>query len=69
MGAVMNKIRGAAGRAIRGDGTTEAEWNGWPGLARLPAIAAGELVPEGARAVVVAPHPDDEVLALSLIHI
>ena len=35
MGAVMNKIRGAAGRAIRGDGTTEAEWNGWPGLARL----------------------------------
>jgi len=53
-----------AQRAIRGEGTTEAEWRGWPGLARLPAIAPHELVPANARAVVVAPHPDDEVLSV-----
>ncbi|MFS2052897.1 hypothetical protein ACEN8K_28990 [Variovorax sp. CT11-76] len=65
MGAVMDEVPDdAAQRAIRGDGTTEDEWNDWPGLARLPAIDSGQLVPEGARAVVVAPHPDDEVLAV-----
>ena len=51
-------------RAIRGEGTTEIEWSRWPGLARLPAIAPQELVPQSARAVVVAPHPDDEVLSV-----
>ncbi|MGJ7552357.1 PIG-L deacetylase family protein [Variovorax sp. RB3P1] len=51
-------------RAIRGEGTTEAEWHRWPGLARLPAIDLRSLVPEGSRAVVVAPHPDDEVLSV-----
>jgi len=54
----------AAHRTIEGEGTSEAEWNSWPGLARLPAIDAQHLVPPGARAVVVAPHPDDEVLAV-----
>ena len=53
-----------ARRAIRGEGTTEAEWSRWPGLARLPAIALEALVPKNARAVVVAPHPDDEVLSV-----
>ena len=53
-----------ARRVIRGDGTTEAEWSRWPGLARLPAIAPDELVPAHTRAVVVAPHPDDEVLSV-----
>ncbi len=53
-----------ARRAIRGEGTTEIEWCRWPGLARLPAIAPQELVPQSARAVVVAPHPDDEVLSV-----
>lgn len=51
-------------RAIRGEGTTEAEWSRWPGLARLPAITPQDLVPKNARAVVVAPHPDDEVLSV-----
>ena len=51
-------------RAIKGQGTSEAEWHGWPGLSRLPAITAEELVPPGGRAVVVAPHPDDEVLSV-----
>ena len=49
-------------RRIRAQGTPEAAWAVWPGLARLPSTQAGTLVPEGARAVVVAPHPDDEVL-------
>lgn len=53
-----------ARRAIRGEGTTEAEWQRWPGLAELPAIDLHALVPPGCRAVVVAPHPDDEVLAV-----
>lgn len=51
-------------RAIRGEGTTEAEWHRWPGLAELPCIDMRALVPEGSRAVVVAPHPDDEVLSV-----
>lgn len=51
-------------RAIEGLGTPEADWLGWPGLARLPVTTAAALVPPGARAVVVAPHPDDEVLAV-----
>lgn len=51
-------------RPIHGDGTTEAQWNGWPGLAQLPAVTASLLMPAGARALVVAPHPDDEVLSV-----
>lgn len=51
-------------RAIEGVGTTEAEWLGWPRLVQLPALTASEMVPHGARAVVVAPHPDDEILAV-----
>jgi LmbE family N-acetylglucosaminyl deacetylase len=58
MAAVMDRV-------IRdGEGTSEDEWLAWPGLARLSAVALGELVPTGRRAVVVAPHPDDEVLAV-----
>ncbi|WP_213953484.1 MULTISPECIES: PIG-L deacetylase family protein [unclassified Variovorax] len=40
------------------------DWLDWPGLADIAPISIDELVPAGARAVVVAPHPDDEVLAL-----
>ncbi len=49
---------------IHGEGTSEAEWSRWPALAQLPRIDAGTLVPRSARAVVVAPHPDDEVLSV-----
>ncbi|MEJ7687747.1 MAG: PIG-L family deacetylase [Variovorax sp.] len=59
---VVNAMRPQ--RAIEGEGTTESEWAAWPGLARLPVIAHDALVPPGARAVVVAPHPDDEVLSV-----
>ncbi len=51
-------------RPNRGPGTTEAEWEAWPGLHEVPAISLRALVPAGARAVMVAPHPDDEVLAV-----
>ncbi|MDM0014621.1 PIG-L family deacetylase [Variovorax sp. J22P168] len=56
--------RAGEDRAIRGEGTSEAEWSGWPGLRTLCPIDIDELVPEGSRAVIVAPHPDDEVLSV-----
>lgn len=51
-------------RAIEGMGTTEAQWRRCEGLAAAPSTRADLLVPAGCRAVVVAPHPDDEVLAV-----
>ncbi|SAL25302.1 glucosamine-6-phosphate deaminase-like protein [Caballeronia peredens] len=54
--------RGPHDREISGDGTPESAWQDWARLSALPAVDPGELVPLGARAVVVAPHPDDEVL-------
>lgn len=57
MAAVMDRV------IEEGEGTTEAQWATWPGIDRLPAVSPADLVPEGARIVVVAPHPDDEVLA------
>ncbi|CAN5120258.1 PIG-L family deacetylase [soil metagenome] len=53
-----------ADRAIVGGGTSEAQWLGWRGLASLPSVDASVLVPATSRAVVVAPHPDDEVLSV-----
>ena len=50
-------------RRIEGSGTPDHVWQSWPGLEALPAISAAELVPPGTRAVIVAPHPDDEILA------
>lgn len=50
-------------RAIAGEGTPEADWTAWPGLARVATIDLDTLVPHGKRAVIVAPHPDDEILA------
>lgn len=38
-------------------------WRAAPGWARLPTVDLGDLLPAGRRLVVVAPHPDDEVLA------
>ncbi len=49
-------------RHIHGSGTLEATWRAWDGLSQLAPLTLDELVPPGSRAVVVAPHPDDEVL-------
>lgn len=51
-------------RAIEGAGTSEADWLRWLDRRRLPEAAPEALVPPGCRAVVVAPHPDDEVLSV-----
>ena len=50
-------------RRIEGSGTPDQVWLSWPGLNDIPAISASALVPPGIRAVIVAPHPDDEILA------
>ena len=47
-----------------GDGTPESEWLAWPPLDALARISLDTLLPAGSRAVVVAPHPDDEVLSV-----
>ena len=52
----------AEDRIIKGRGTTAAQWMGWPGWAGLRVADVAELVPPGRRLVVVAAHPDDEVL-------
>lgn len=58
--AIVNEA--PAENLIRGPGTTIAQWQASAALAGLPAISHRALVPEGRRLVVVAPHPDDEIL-------
>ncbi|MFJ1914885.1 PIG-L deacetylase family protein [Streptomyces sp. NPDC088147] len=53
----MTGVRQAAAEAIDGPGTAEARWASWDGLRRLPVAD----LPTG-PVVVVAAHPDDEVL-------
>ena len=43
-------------------GTPLQAWNQSRHLANVAPIGIDELMPAGARAVIVAPHPDDEVL-------
>jgi LmbE family N-acetylglucosaminyl deacetylase len=47
---------------IVGQGTPLRLWQSSRHLAKLPQIDILTLVPEGARAVIIAPHPDDEIL-------
>ncbi|WP_273823394.1 PIG-L deacetylase family protein [Pseudomonas asplenii] len=49
-------------KAIEGTGTPLADWQRSVSLAGVPPISRNTLVPDGCRLVVVAPHPDDEVL-------
>lgn len=49
-------------RRISGTGTTLEEWRQWHGLTALSTVDAETLVPDGRRVVIVAPHPDDEIL-------
>ncbi len=46
---------------IHGAGTSELAWQAWSGLAVIPEISVDQLACDK-RVVVVAPHPDDEVL-------
>ena len=52
-------------RNFAGVGRVDQAWQRWPGLSTLPVIAPEILVPEGYRAVIVAPRADDETLGLS----
>ena len=47
---------------IVGQGTPLHYWQTSTRLAELEHISVAQLVPEGHRAVIIAPHPDDEVL-------
>jgi LmbE family N-acetylglucosaminyl deacetylase len=49
-------------RRIEGAGTPEPVWRAWLDRQHLPRMQLDALLPPEARAVVVAPHPDDEVL-------
>ncbi|HEY0290128.1 MAG TPA: PIG-L family deacetylase [Pseudomonas sp.] len=52
-------------KPIVGRGTSLHAWQESVKLAELPAIATELLVPPGSRAVIVAPHPDDEILGFA----
>ena len=49
-------------RLIAGQGTPEAQWHAWFSSKPLPVATAAELLAQIDRVVIVAPHPDDEVL-------
>lgn len=49
-------------RVIEADGTPESEWLPWRDLQHSPSIAPDALLGQARRLVVVAPHPDDEVI-------
>jgi LmbE family N-acetylglucosaminyl deacetylase len=44
-------------------GTPLRDWNASQALQRTPGVTLDALIPQGTRLVVIAPHPDDEVLA------
>ena len=49
-------------RHIGGTGPAAADWARDAALAAVPQITLDALIPPGTRVVVVAPHPDDEIL-------
>ena len=50
-------------RTIVGEGTAEPDWLGWLALQNIPRISVKAFCAGYTRLVVVAPHPDDEILA------
>lgn len=62
MGVVGARAGQAANRHLAGEGTPASQWLAWRGWPAVPRVTAAQLVPPGRRLVVVAPHPDDEVL-------
>jgi LmbE family N-acetylglucosaminyl deacetylase len=57
MAALMDEPR------IRSVGTPEAQWQAWAALHRIPSARYGHWLDPGSRLTVIAPHPDDEILA------
>ena len=57
MGVVISE------RLIRGTGTVESDWQAWFESCPVPTSTLPAFLSADARLVVVAPHPDDEVLA------
>ncbi|WP_426112528.1 PIG-L deacetylase family protein [Massilia sp. PWRC2] len=56
-------VANSSARTIEGAGTPPRDWQADPALAAVAVASVDQLVPPGWRAVLVAPHPDDEVLA------
>ena len=50
-------------RRIRDEGTPESVWQTWPGLDAIESVPIEKWIHPAMRLVVVAPHPDDEILA------
>jgi LmbE family N-acetylglucosaminyl deacetylase len=50
-------------RMINGDDTAESVWQTWLRLGAVSTVAMHECLSSKSRLVVIAPHPDDEVLA------
>jgi len=49
-------------RIIKGDGTSQDDWQNWSGLQELPPFIIEKSFPPHQRVCIFAPHPDDEVL-------
>lgn len=56
-------VRAAAAGAFGVRGTPLEAWQRSRALAAVPSVSLAELIPQPARVIVIAPHPDDEVLA------
>lgn len=54
-------------RFIAGRGTPESQWQPWLAQRGLAAAPVGELLSGLRRAVIVAPHPDDEILGSAAV--
>ena len=59
----IDRGENSAARVIAQDGTPETVWDAWPGLDAVELIPIEKWMHPMARLVVVAPHPDDEILA------
>ena len=54
-------------RLIQGQGTPEAQWQAWFSQTPLPVVAPADLLRHSSRVVIVAPHPDDEILTTAAL--
>lgn len=54
-------------RLIQGQGTPESQWQAWLSNTPLPKVTAQELLRQSSRVVIVAPHPDDEILGTTAV--